>query len=205
MNTNKVPVVKARSTVEIEYKAMAFLKLTYPDLLKKPAPFPGAGFFDSGKITEILNYDYGIENLNDAEAYTDFDNKRLVLNKNVYEGLHTGCPRALFTLAHEISHIILHSNEIRYRIFNNCQLNKLNRSKIITYRDPEWQANAGAAALLMPWPTMLNIIKEKKLNLFEMATKYNVSYTAASIRMAKYDEYLSKKKPPAYFGGLTSC
>ncbi|MEH3063662.1 MAG: ImmA/IrrE family metallo-endopeptidase [Methylobacterium radiotolerans] len=68
--------------------------------------------------------------------------KRIVaLRLDVYEGLIAGRGRDRFTACHEVGHAVLHGG----------RLNRLAPGvKPAPYRDPEWQANAFAGALLMP-------------------------------------------------------
>jgi IrrE N-terminal-like domain len=65
-----------------------------------------------------------------------------MLREDVYDGALRDEPRQRFTVAHEAGHAIMHVGT----------LNRVPAStgKVPTYRDPEWQANRFAGALLMP-------------------------------------------------------
>lgn len=99
--------------------------------------------------------------------------------------------RQRFTIAHEIGHYVLHqptsniffdeasSFSIKYRS------NRKNDNPI-----QERQANAFAAALLMPQKFLIAEIKERNLDLNDekslkyLAKKFNVSITAMAIRLS---------------------
>lgn len=66
-----------------------------------------------------------------------------MIREDVYDGAVRDEPRHRFTLAHEVGHAMMHVGT----------LNRLSTSfgvAVPTYRDPEWQANRFAGALLMP-------------------------------------------------------
>lgn len=99
--------------------------------------------------------------------------------------------RQRFTIAHELGHFILHHNDpnevyvdhITYPLFRDQ--NSSTGSSVV-----EQQANAFAAALLMPEKMVVEQIRNIKLDftddspaLADLATKFNVSAMAMSIRL----------------------
>src|SRR5229473_7697840 len=68
------------------------------------------------------------------------------LTPDTYQQLRRGNPRALFTLAHECGHLVLHAKELIMRAVSppNAALNR--RRNHAVYRDTEWQSDAFAGA-----------------------------------------------------------
>lgn len=108
---------------------------------------------------DSLKYEYG---------KTNIDNKTITLKESVYNGALNNNGRDLFTIAHEIGHLIFHNND-------SITLSRT-EEKIPAYMDPEWQANTFAGELLAP-PILI-----KDLTTDEVAKKCNVSYQVASIQ-----------------------
>ncbi|CAK7193407.1 hypothetical protein COMNV_01622 [Commensalibacter sp. Nvir] len=84
--------------------------------------------------------------------------------------------RARFTIAHEIAHAFLHGNE---KITFNQRINKLTPA----YCDSEWQANTGAAFLLLP-PDKVEKFKEPKL----CSQHCGISIEASKITIKTYQK-----------------
>ena len=126
-----------------------------------------SSFFDQINSIEVemndgseLPLETGIEHLGDGrEGLSRYnpDNRclEILLAPSTYEALEKGSPRAAYCLVHEFSHAWLHGEQLR-------QLAELPQPSQIAfhrgapqpahpmYLDTEWQANALAAALLMP-------------------------------------------------------
>jgi hypothetical protein len=76
-----------------------------------------------------------------AEGRTDWHQPVITLSAGTYVALTKSDPRARMTAAHELGHLLMHTQQPVYYY----------RSKARDQRvDPEWQANVFAAALLMP-------------------------------------------------------
>ena len=76
-----------------------------------------------------------------AEGRTDWHRPVITLSAGTYAALSRGDARARSTAAHELGHLLMHTQKpvFHYRSkSHDCRV------------DPEWQANAFAAALLMP-------------------------------------------------------
>lgn len=85
--------------------------------------------------------------------------------------------RQRFTIAHEIAHFILHRDLIGDGITDDA-LYRSTRGD-----DIERQANAYAAAILMPAPLVRKKYREGKLSYADMSSAFDVSYQVAEIRM----------------------
>jgi len=196
-----VPAYRGRSYAELERLA--------GDVRRKIAP--------AAKVTESLNatsifehldeyrvsvrgtsvaLDYAVENLPptvEAEAKYDPETNKIVvtLSAKTYAELRRGTPRAVFTVAHEIGHAVLHPAELfdralapdpraMQRVIPTHQL----------YKDTEWQANGFAAALLMPARGLL-ILEANGADLdgFVISEQFAVSMQAAELRLKTYSTH----------------
>ena len=84
-----------------------------------------------------------------------------------------------FTLAHEIGHIVLGHGKDNEREYDT-------RAEIIApeIKTKEYDANEFAAELLMPEEKFREIWKERE-NILELANFFDVSQSAAKVRMAR--------------------
>ncbi len=57
------------------------------------------------------------------------------------------------------------------------------RDTVPAYLDPEWQANRGAAALLMPAPIVRDLVRTAADPVEELMRRCGVSYQAATYRV----------------------
>lgn len=105
--------------------------------------------------------------MGDDHGLTFTDRKEIRLREDVYEGVRKGKGRDRFTLAHELGHLLLHSNQAYQR---NMRLAK----DIPAYRSAEWQANTFAGSLLMPH----SYLKEKQ-DCFQIVADCGVTIDAA--------------------------
>jgi len=117
----------------------------------------------------------------------------VLLSPDTYDLLEAGIPRAAYCLVHEFSHAVLHGNQLR-------QLAELPQPSQIAfhrgahqphpmYLDTEWQANALAAAILMP-ARGLSDLEQGPGGLSErvVSARFGVSAKAAQIRINIYQE-----------------
>lgn len=96
---------------------------------------------------------------------------RIYIREDVYLGAIENNGRDRFTIAHEISHYILHSKD------NLMLARTASISKIPAYYQIEWQANTLAGEILVYVP----LIKKNNLSIQEISEKCAVSKTVAKI------------------------
>ena len=183
---DKIPVFPS-SYEEIELECLNFLKKNFPENIKKPRILDVLSIEDN-----LFGYKLAIDDSLDGtniEGYTDFWGRAFYIPWKTYEALLRGTNnnRERFTVAHEAGHIILHR-----KIFENKSLMaaRSSKEKIEIYMDPEWQANAAAAALLMPLPAFYREYKKTKIpgffnfvQIHDLAEKFQVSIDTVSIRI----------------------
>jgi len=109
-----------------------------------------------------------------------------VLSEKTHSDLRRGVQRATFTVAHEAGHLKLHTEEI----MGLAGLNLQSQAALHRHADPhpwyldtEWQANAFAAALLMPKAQLTQMRRNGWIEPREVAEFYGVSETTAKIRI----------------------
>ncbi len=135
-------------------------------------------FFPIIRLIELLNhYEYLEFQILDRSEMGELHGEALVgdgiirLREDVYDGAVHGNGRDRFTAAHELGHFFMHdpASISLARIHNN--------SKLPAYRNPEWQANEFAGALLMPAYGIVGLSVE------DIAVNCGVSRAAARVRL----------------------
>lgn len=190
-NSDRVPEVQALSRQTIEFRMERFLAEVAPKCLKKPQPIPILEILDR-KIFQKYGFAFRVSDSLEpgCDGETDFGRKTVTVNSNVYEQLERDVGRARFTGGHEATHVILHSAElcpIGARLINGktVHLQRKLRSHIPTFRDPEWQANFGAGALLMPKRMVMIVTDGTKNPVARVSEVFKVSPAAAEVRLKK--------------------
>ncbi len=108
----RVPVVKGRSRDEIEAVARDFLRKYFPKCLRTPQPVPMLKILDR-VLPEYLDFSFEVEQLPDGlEGYTHFAGRTVTLSANTYARLEDEDGRGRFTAAHELGHVLLHTDEL---------------------------------------------------------------------------------------------
>jgi hypothetical protein len=205
MNTRAPSGVRAqqsRSYAELEIIATRVRsKLSY----QYDQPIVGIKFFDEINEGEVEMEDgsmvplqTGVEPLGDGrEGLSRYsaDNRCLevLLAPNTYDALELGNPRATYCLVHEFSHAILHGDQLR-RLAQLPQPSQVafhrgTAEPHPAYLDTEWQANALAAAILMPAQGLLSL--EQRYGVLSkdlVMRQFGVSATAAQIRIEQFRE-----------------
>ncbi|MEM7429198.1 MAG: ImmA/IrrE family metallo-endopeptidase [Pseudomonadota bacterium] len=110
-----------------------------------------------------------------VEAYTSFDPPKIVVREDIYLDCVAHKPRARFTLAHELGHLVLHKNAMP---LHRAPEQYVRADKILPFASVEWQANAFAAAFLMP----AQLVREFD-NPADISEFFQVSHGAAVTRM----------------------
>lgn len=85
--------------------------------------------------------------------------------------------RQRFTIAHEIAHYVLHRDVIGNELVDDT----FYRSGLSEQR--EWEANALAAEILMPWHLITEIMRGGERDVEKLAEALQVSPAAMNIRL----------------------
>lgn len=85
--------------------------------------------------------------------------------------------RQRFTIAHEIAHFVLHKDAIADKLVDDT----FYRSGLSERR--EYEANALAAEILMPWPLIKQLMKKYGTSVSDLAKALEVSEAAMNIRL----------------------
>lgn len=178
-----VPVVAPMSRVAIERDATIVVARFQPDLLKRPGCFPVLKLFDA--LSDQYELDPGVEELSDGVEGMTFPDGRVLVSEETYRGAHDGLGRPRFTVVHECYHGIKHREQIRKVLIDTGELVVYRRQSIKPFRDPEWQANAFAGAVLMPEEMVRWLARKEHRMLLPatMAEEFGVSIPAAEVRL----------------------
>ena len=126
-------------------------------------------------MTEILddfNYEIVENNILPKKVHADTDIRtgHIRIKESVYEGACNGEGRDRMTIAHEIGHYFT-------LCFCGFRLERnFSGGKVITFRDPEWQAKCFAGELMVPAHLV------KGMNEYEIADQCGISYDAACVQ-----------------------
>jgi hypothetical protein len=201
------PADRKRGYLAIERWARSVRAAVAPDA-PAHAPLPGLQLFEGltryyveagGKRIFLT---YGSKDMPEgAEALTVYMSERqkigVFLSEDTYNNLEREQPRARFSLGHEIGHAVLHSAElVRLAALPHAE-SGLYRSSEHNHeicQDIEWQADAFAAAILMP-AEGIRLIEEDATTPFQRAfipsrivSTFKVSRSAADRRWQIYQE-----------------
>lgn len=181
-----VPAVAPQSRRDIERCATEVISRFYPELLRKPGPFPVLDFFDH-VIREDYGLDPGVEPLSDGVEGMTWPDGRVLVSEETYRGAADDSGRPRFTVVHECFHGIKHRAQIRRALVDAGELVLYRRHDIKPFLDPEWQANMFAGAVLMP-EVMVRVLAGRCHRLAlpgAMTSVFNVSLQAAEVRLKK--------------------
>lgn len=180
-----VPQVSPMSRAKIELQATQITQQFWPELLEQPGRFPVLDFFEL--LRDAYGLDPGVGQLSEGVEGITWPDGRVFVSEETYRGAAEGKGRPRFTIPHEGYHGIQHRRQIRNALVHTGQLVLHRRQAIPAYRDPEWQANTFASALLMP-ATMVQIVASQT-DRWElgnvMQDVFGVSYRAAEVRLEK--------------------
>lgn len=109
------------------------------------------------------------EELEEMEAYTDHNLKEVKIKTSVYLKALDGSSKDLFTIAHEIGHLVLHDCEAMIFARTN--------ERFPAFKSAEWQANYFAAELLMGSHLIVDLTTE------EISKKCKVCDKSAGIQL----------------------
>lgn len=124
---------------------------------------------DSGFVFRVMPKSV----MGECHGITFPDRNEIQIREDVYDRAVADSGRDRLTLAHELGHWFLHEKR-------NISYARMDEgAKIITYRDPEWQADAFGGEVLM----LHNLIKG--CSVFEVMDNCKVSEKAASYQLSK--------------------
>jgi len=141
------------------------------------------------QVNYAVNYlPTGIEGMSTYDP--DRDEILVTLDHTTYLSLVEGTPRALFCLCHELGHVCVHSLKLVEMSSIPHEVASLNRGEVSAHRafeDTEWQANAFAAAFLLPAAGLAELERDRGvLTPQELTRRFNVSFDAARIRLDSF-------------------
>jgi Zn-dependent peptidase ImmA (M78 family) len=135
-------------------------------------------YADVGRLMEFVlpqvmeGYEFQVRTMvemGSSHGLTSPDERRIILREDVYDGLCEGKGRDRYTAAHELGHLVMHSN-------GRVMLRR-GEEKPVTYCNPEWQANCFAGEFLMPFDLVKGFVSPA-----EISTKCGVSSEAARVQ-----------------------
>jgi hypothetical protein len=183
---SEVLMVAPLGMVDIEIRAQQVLKGFCPEVLVNAQVFPIDRFLEK-ELEKRFGYRYCVNERMPPGVFAETNplGRMVEFAPDTFETLQEH--RHLFTGAHEIGHVDLHGDQVQARFNNNGDMTLFRRSKIKPFLDPEWQANAYAAALLMPIPIIQKIVHAGG-GVSDVASLLKVSQEAAQFRLSKLRE-----------------
>lgn len=202
--TIKVP---GKSKLAIEHIIYPVTKELERGVRGKPLCVAFRNMFESGFFEEKTGFDTEIDSdlPHHIQGETDCINKRLSISDRTYDGIIRGRGRDLFTLAHELGHVYLHSpfmNMVYREKSIDAHTLRRETKEIKHFENAEWQANMGAGALMMPLDDAVQFLVARKIHNYEdiqghfaeAALIFNMSKQAAEIRLNTVLELLKKHR-----------
>jgi hypothetical protein len=186
----KIPSVSPRSRASIEAVAGRFLADYVPECLASPRPTPTVKIFD--QVLPLIGFVAHVGELAPGlEGITDCVEREITLPPHVYRGMELGNGRCRFVGGHEFGHALLHVDELGARAglkyANGCDVLLARRSDIKAYKNPEWQADVFAAAVLMPESMVRLVVRDVPRDRMVAAVMktFAVSRPAAQYRLER--------------------
>ena len=179
MSRRLVPA-QPRSKKDIEFIALEIIRTFQPSVLTNDEPFDVVRFFECYMEDRTgVKYDYR-ELQNGIYGYTDTEKMECVISTNLVENsLQEKFCRS--TMAHEVGHVIMHVKDYRHKRAllkfiheKGHQLRAYREDKIITYKNPEWQAWSFASAILMP-SSVFTLAANDGYGIRDLSERFNVN------------------------------
>lgn len=188
----KVYPVSPKSKAELEILGEQILMEFDPQMLMTPKALCVESLIDC-YMSRKFGWDLDIrEDLpGGILGLSDPKNKTVGLPEETYSGIINGEGRPRFTGCHEFSHVVLHKDQMQFRMITldpyADKMYRTERSNLKSYNDPEWQADYLAGVLLMPKRMVLQLMRQYSgENLISaMASIFKVSRQAAEVRIRK--------------------
>jgi antitoxin HicB len=206
--TPEIRETEARSYRDVSSAAEELVCGLFPDAIERGEPIPVNDLLSTDRLTEITGTQvrFVTDDALVEDGASEFCEGELVLRlrSEIQERADNGDGRCRFTIAHEIGHLALHRSDLvnhQGRAFRDIvtPTDKLSPGVPI-FRSPEWQANAWAAAFLMPLPAVRNYLERlsetnEEFTMEEFACHFQVSRQAAAIRLERLLPDLVKPVP----------
>ncbi|WP_292195860.1 ImmA/IrrE family metallo-endopeptidase [Mesorhizobium sp.] len=135
-----------------------------------------------GDFALVVKDDYQMDG---AEGYTEFDPPCVVLSATSYQSAANFEGRGRWTAAHELGHLVLHKSAVP---LDRAPIRYSKMKELPAFASAEWQANAFAAAFLMPEALVRDFFE-----ISEIMTFFAVSRSAAENRVKNLG--LSEQRP----------
>lgn len=135
--------------------------------------FPVVAFLEFALPQLYDDFEYQIVEaavMGENHGMTFPDQHRILIREDVYEGAVAGKGRDRFTVAHEISHQLIHEGI-------PLTMARRDAGKLELYRNSEWQADCMAGELLMPYSEI------KMMSPWGIVEAYRVSLPAAETQL----------------------
>lgn len=188
----KVYPVLPRKKIELEAISEQILSEFDPEMLLKPKALEVHKLIDNYMLNR---FDWSLDVREDLPngilGLSDPKTKTVGLPEKTYVGIVEGEGRPRFTGCHEFSHVVLHKDQMQFRMITLDQhtdsMYRTDRGSLRAFEDPEWQADFLAGALLMPRKIVLQLMqKYSGETLLQIMVKtFKVSRTAAEVRIRK--------------------
>lgn len=195
----KFPAVKTRSYADIEREATSARKALGFDPVE---PLPSMLLFERlsrlrtgpGGVIPVTYYVSHLAAGVEAETRFSEDEYEIQvhLSPSTYEGLERDVPRDRFSTAHEGGHVCQHPEEV-VRLSQipttTAALMRGRYQDLRPFEDAEWQANAFAAALLMPARALRALqMAGKDLTVELLCRRFVVSPPCAERRIKVFEQ-----------------
>ena len=128
---------------------------------------------DMVRIFKDFDYEIIDEDEMNVHGLATPDENKIYIRKDVYLRACDGEGRDRMTIIHEIFHYLFHTRQ-NIRPYTDSFARET--SKPITYKDPEWQADAFAGEVLMD----SEVIKD--MSVYEIVERCGVSFAAARVQ-----------------------
>ena len=196
--TGSVPIVGPTNKRTLELKALEILMSCQPEMLKRPGAVDVECLFELQLPQIIPNLETGFRRLRPgvegltnvahggrATSFVSMDHAEAAV------GNRTAERRLRFTTAHETSHAFLHVPQFRkmaktYESQQGGRIVTVKRSDLPAFKDPEWQANYLAGAILMPKSSISALMKDGA-TFEEMLDVFEVNRSALETRLNKIE------------------
>lgn len=188
--------VFARSYADLE-RAAAFARRRLVPELAVVEPINGIRLFErglseNGKRIAGAKVEARVQALpNEIEAYTCFNGDAgyvLTISERTYAQLERRDPRGMSTLAHEVGHLLLHRRELQKltQLPHRELTLERGRHNHQFFEDSEWQADAFAAAFVIPAPALDLAADEGWLREDEIRGIFKTSSAMTRIRIENF-------------------